>query len=229
MFTASRPCCWCRTYLHWRSSGVLGFNMRFQCGFAARCTRMCRPATRPRRRTARDSVRARLGCAEPRSCYLYVYISHALDDLFICYKDRSITIVAVPRRPWGLRQFDILDCNGYVLYHRGEGDRWLTWCCSSQSSFLASATLRRMLRQEHQDVGVKAGPGTVLGGNSARRVLTGTDAEGKRQAPKEVVPVVANGVRYTAPHFGALRGRSQNSRLRRGGGCKDRKDRLKIK
>lgn len=64
-------------------------------------------------------IRFELGSAplvEPRSCYLYVYVGRALDDLFTSYKSRGVTIVGDPRdRPWGLRQFDIQDCDGYQL------------------------------------------------------------------------------------------------------------------
>lgn len=57
---------------------------------------------------------------------------------------------------------------------------------------------------------MKARKGTLLVGIIAAAVLTGADAEGKRLAPKAAAPVVADGVRYTAPPFGAFRGRSQN-------------------
>ncbi len=65
---------------------------------------------------------------------------------------------------------------------------------------------------------MKADIGVLFGGILAAAVLTGTVAEGKRLAPKEVVPVVADGVQYTVPHFGAFHGRSQN------GGYVDAKD-----
>lgn len=38
----------------------------------------------------------------------------------------------------------------------------------------------------------------------------GTETLAKRSAPKEVAPVVANGVRYQVLHFGALHGKGQN-------------------
>jgi len=41
-------------------------------------------------------------------------------------------------------------------------------------------------------------------------VLMGAGAEAKRVAPKEVAPLVVDGVRYKVPHFGAFRGRFQN-------------------
>ena len=41
--------------------------------------------------------------------------------------------------------------------------------------------------------------------------LAGAGAvEAKRLAPKEVTPVVANGIRYTVPHFGAFHDKPQN-------------------
>jgi catechol 2,3-dioxygenase-like lactoylglutathione lyase family enzyme len=54
--------------------------------------------------------------SEPRSCYLYIYVGRALDDLFADYQGRDVEVVSAPRnRPWGLRQFEVRDCNGYVL------------------------------------------------------------------------------------------------------------------
>ena len=41
-------------------------------------------------------------------------------------------------------------------------------------------------------------------------VVMGARAEAKRVAPKEVAPLVVDGIRYVVPHFGAFRGRSQN-------------------
>jgi hypothetical protein len=41
-------------------------------------------------------------------------------------------------------------------------------------------------------------------------LLMGAGADAKRVAPREVAPLVVDGVRYKVPHFGAFRGRSQN-------------------
>jgi hypothetical protein len=41
-------------------------------------------------------------------------------------------------------------------------------------------------------------------------IAIGGDAEAKRVAPKEVPSVVAGGIRYKVPHFGALHDKSQN-------------------
>lgn len=95
---------------------VLGFNIDFDAGSPPVHARVSSgdpssPAT--------ARIRFELGSAplvEPRSCYLYVYVGRALDDLFTSYKSRGVTIVGDPGdRPWGLRQFDIQDCNGYQL------------------------------------------------------------------------------------------------------------------
>ncbi len=49
-------------------------------------------------------------------CYLYVHVGQRLDDLFAVYRERGVKIVGEPRdRPWGLRQFEVQDCNGYLL------------------------------------------------------------------------------------------------------------------
>jgi uncharacterized glyoxalase superfamily protein PhnB len=56
-----------------------------------------------------------------RSCYLYVYVGRAIDDLCASYQSRGVEIVSLPKdRPWGLRQFQIRDCNGYVLTFAAE-------------------------------------------------------------------------------------------------------------
>ena len=55
------------------------------------------------------------------SCYLYVHVGQKLDELFATYRDRGVEIIGEPRdRPWGLRQFEIRDCNGYVLTFAAE-------------------------------------------------------------------------------------------------------------
>jgi catechol 2,3-dioxygenase-like lactoylglutathione lyase family enzyme len=55
------------------------------------------------------------------SCYLYVHVGQRLDDLFAVYRGRGVEIVGEPRdRPWGLRQFEIRDCNGYLLTFAAE-------------------------------------------------------------------------------------------------------------
>src|SRR5262245_60059319 len=57
----------------------------------------------------------------PPSCYLYVHVGHKLDELFEAYKARGVEIVSVPKdRPWGLRQFEIRDCNGFLLTFAAE-------------------------------------------------------------------------------------------------------------
>jgi hypothetical protein len=56
----------------------------------------------------------------------------------------------------------------------------------------------------------QAPTGALFCGVLAAVVLTGANAEGRRLAPKEVAPVIADGVRYSVPHFGSLRGVAQN-------------------
>src|SRR6187200_2717110 len=57
---------------------------------------------------------------------------------------------------------------------------------------------------------MRSAKGVLLAGVLASTVLAGQGVQAKRSAPKEVAPVVVEGVRYTVPHFGAFRGRSQN-------------------
>src|SRR5262249_29282755 len=55
------------------------------------------------------------------SCYLYVYVGQRLDDLFAGFRGRRVQIVSEPKDcPWGLRQFEIRDCNGYLLTFAAE-------------------------------------------------------------------------------------------------------------
>ena len=56
-----------------------------------------------------------------RSCYLYIHVGRNLDALFEAYRSRGVDIVSAPRdRPWGLRQFEVRDCNGYILIFAAE-------------------------------------------------------------------------------------------------------------
>jgi catechol 2,3-dioxygenase-like lactoylglutathione lyase family enzyme len=56
-----------------------------------------------------------------RSCYLFIHVGRALDDLFGTYQSRGVEIVSPPKdRPWGLRQFEVRDCNGYLLTFAAE-------------------------------------------------------------------------------------------------------------
>jgi len=49
------------------------------------------------------------------SVYLWLHVGANLDELYGRYKDRGVEILEAPNdRPWGLRQFTIKDCNGYV-------------------------------------------------------------------------------------------------------------------
>jgi uncharacterized glyoxalase superfamily protein PhnB len=95
---------------------VLGFNVDFDAGSPPVHARVSSgdPSSPATARIRFELASTPL--AEPRSCYLYVYVGRALDELFTSYKSRGVTIVCAPRdRPWGLRQFDILDCNGCLL------------------------------------------------------------------------------------------------------------------
>jgi uncharacterized glyoxalase superfamily protein PhnB len=55
------------------------------------------------------------------SCYLYVHVGQNIDELFHSYKGKGIEIVMEPKnQPWGLREFEVRDCNGYVLTFAAE-------------------------------------------------------------------------------------------------------------
>ena len=53
--------------------------------------------------------------------WLMIRVGADIDRLYEAYKARGVVIVrAIDTRPWGLRDFDILDCNGHVLRFAGE-------------------------------------------------------------------------------------------------------------
>jgi catechol 2,3-dioxygenase-like lactoylglutathione lyase family enzyme len=57
----------------------------------------------------------------PPSCYLYIHVGQKIDELFATYRARKVEVMGEPRdRPWGLRQFEIRDCNGYLLTFAAE-------------------------------------------------------------------------------------------------------------
>jgi uncharacterized glyoxalase superfamily protein PhnB len=65
--------------------------------------------------------RASVSLPAVASCYLYIHVGKAIDDLYTTYRDRGVEMVSPPRdRPWGLRQFEVRDCNGYLLTFAGE-------------------------------------------------------------------------------------------------------------
>ena len=100
---------------------VLGFNVDFDFGSPPLHARVSSgdPAAPGTARIRFELAPTPL--AETRGCYLYVYVGRALDDLFTAYRDRGVEIVGVPKdRPWGLRQFEIRDCNGYLLTFAAE-------------------------------------------------------------------------------------------------------------
>ena len=100
---------------------VLGFNIDFDAGSPPVHARVSSgdPSSPATARIRFELASGTL--AEPRSCYLYVYVGRAVDDLFAAYRDRGVEIVGAPSdRPWGLRQFEIRDCNGYQLTFSAE-------------------------------------------------------------------------------------------------------------
>jgi ribosomal-protein-alanine N-acetyltransferase len=47
---------------------------------------------------------------------LYVNVGPAIDELYVAYKACGVDMLGeVEQRPWGMREFAIRDCNGYVL------------------------------------------------------------------------------------------------------------------
>lgn len=55
------------------------------------------------------------GASVNPSVYLWLHVGSNLDRLFDVYRTRGVEVVEEPKdRPWGLRQFSVKDCNGYV-------------------------------------------------------------------------------------------------------------------
>lgn len=50
------------------------------------------------------------------SVYLWLHVGSGLDQLCALYRERGVRVVEGPEdKPWGLRQFTVEDCNGYML------------------------------------------------------------------------------------------------------------------
>jgi len=61
------------------------------------------------------------GASVNPSVYLWLHVGTGLDELFALYQGRDVVVLEEPNdRPWGLRQFSIRDCNGYVVTLCGE-------------------------------------------------------------------------------------------------------------
>jgi len=94
----------------------LGFHVDFVEGDPPVHARVCADPT-----YASATVHIRFeplqpGAAANSSLYLWLHVGTDLDRLFGMYEARGVEIVEAPSdRPWGLRQFFIEDCNGYVI------------------------------------------------------------------------------------------------------------------
>ena len=48
--------------------------------------------------------------------YLYILVDASLDQLFAVYRSKGVTLLSEPAdKPWGMREFDVSDCNGHRL------------------------------------------------------------------------------------------------------------------
>jgi uncharacterized glyoxalase superfamily protein PhnB len=100
---------------------VLGFHIDFVHGDPPVHARVCADPT-----CSSPTVHIRFepldhgGSVSP-SVYLWLHVGNGLDRLFHVYRDRGVKIVREPGdRPWGLRQFIVEDCNGYLLSFSAE-------------------------------------------------------------------------------------------------------------
>ena len=93
----------------------LGFHVDFAEGDPPVHARVCADPT-----YASPTVHIRFeplpeGASVNPSVYLWLHVGTDLDDLFALYRGRGVEVVEEPSdRPWGLRQFTIRDCNGYI-------------------------------------------------------------------------------------------------------------------
>ena len=95
---------------------VLGFHVDFVHGDPPVHARVCADPTysSPTVHIRFEPLEA--GASANPSVYLWLHVGKGLDRLFETYRDRGVEIIREPEdRPWGLRQFIIKDCNGYLL------------------------------------------------------------------------------------------------------------------
>ena len=100
---------------------MLGFHVDFVHGDPPVHARVCADPT-----YSAPTVHIRFEPLEPgavpnASVYLWVHVGTGLDRLFETYRDRGVKIVRDPEnRPWGLRQFIVEDCDGYLISFSAE-------------------------------------------------------------------------------------------------------------
>jgi len=57
------------------------------------------------------------------SAHLWLHVGKGLDKLYELYRGRGVKVLEEPEdKTWGLRQFEIEDCNGYVLCFCAESE-----------------------------------------------------------------------------------------------------------
>jgi catechol 2,3-dioxygenase-like lactoylglutathione lyase family enzyme len=94
----------------------LGFHVDFVEGDPPIHARVCADPTysSPTVHIRFEPIRS--GSLVNPSVYLWVHVGRGLDRLFDLYRGRGVDVIEEPSdRPWGLRQFSIKDCNGYVV------------------------------------------------------------------------------------------------------------------
>lgn len=100
---------------------VLGFHIDFESGDPPTHARV---SSGDRNHASAARIRfqaAPAGVLVVPSCYLYVHVGRLIDGYFQMCRDRGVKIVSEPNdRPWGLREFEISDCNGYKLTFAAE-------------------------------------------------------------------------------------------------------------
>lgn len=53
---------------------------------------------------------------EQKEVGLFLFVGPEIDALYEKYRGRGVSIIQTPTtQPWGLREFTVKDCNGYLL------------------------------------------------------------------------------------------------------------------
>jgi uncharacterized glyoxalase superfamily protein PhnB len=100
---------------------VLGFHVDFVHGDPPVHARVCADPSHSSQTVHIRFEPLERGGSGGSSVYLWLHVGKGLDRLYQVYRDRGVKIEREPGdRPWGLRQFIIEDCNGYLISFSAE-------------------------------------------------------------------------------------------------------------
>lgn len=94
---------------------VLGFHVDFLYGDPPNHAGVSRGEWSGNTVRIQFSLASRVANSSP-AAYLQLFVDEHLDALYAHYRDQGVEVLAEPEdKPWGLREFAIRDCNGFVL------------------------------------------------------------------------------------------------------------------